>query len=135
MKSYFKEKTKKRSGTSYWIKRLWRTFAPYIRARDNYTCYTCGSTKNPQAGHYIPKSVSRLSLYFDERNVHCQCSHCNLYLKGNPRAYVIELERQYGHGILQEFDAKRFQIEKWTDEDFMEKENYFKCKMALLSQP
>jgi len=39
-------------------KKLWQVFSKYIRARDNYTCVTCGKKgegSGIHAGHYITK--------------------------------------------------------------------------------
>jgi len=69
-----------------WKKEFWKTFALYIKTRDNWTCFTCGARVKGQgahAGHFIPKSVCGLALYFSEDNVKCQCVKCNLLLQGN----------------------------------------------------
>lgn len=68
--SMVKEKTSKLK------KSLWQIFSRYIRHRDNWTCITCGkyaTGAGMHAGHYIPKSVGGIELYFDEENVHAQC--------------------------------------------------------------
>lgn len=55
-----------------------------------------------QNGHYISRVY--LSLRYDERNCHTQCSACNIFKKGNLTVYAIRLEEQYGNGILQLLD-------------------------------
>jgi len=127
---YSKQKQlgKKKKGTKYWIPKLWKVFSAYIRTKDD-RCYTCGSTNNPQAGHYIDKSVTRLSLYFDERNVRRQCLSCNMYKSGNKTVYATKLEQEYGFGILQELEAEKSKVSKWTDEQFQEKYDYYKNKL------
>jgi len=83
-------------------KKLWQVFSKYIRARDNYTCVTCGKKgegSGIHAGHYITKSVGGLSLYFHEQNVHAQCYRCNIHLSGNWTAYREFILRTYGQEV------------------------------------
>ena len=92
---------------SWWKKELWKSFSLYIRNRDNYTCVTCGRVgegSGMHAGHYIPKSVGGLSLYFHEKNVHAQCYHCNINLGGNGRMYERFMLRKYGQATVDELE-------------------------------
>ena len=96
-------------------KKLDELVSQYIRRRDKGICYTCG-VKNPwketDAGHYIKRGCWRLR--FNKRNVHCQCKRCNSHLGGNMDKYAINLERDYGKGILQEFNRlKDMPVKKW----------------------
>src|SRR5574343_407265 len=71
-------------------KDLWKVFSAYIRKRDNNICFTCGRKgegSGMHAGHFVPKSVGGLSLYFHEDNVHAQCYNCNINLGGNKYEY------------------------------------------------
>lgn len=121
-----KQLKKKKLSHSSWIKKLDVVFNRYIRERDNNICYCCGSTTQPQAGHFIPKSVTGLELRYNEKNVHCQCVRCNKWLGGNLSVYSVKLEEQYGYGILQELAFYRKVISKWTDEDFQKKYDHYK---------
>lgn len=97
---------------------LWRVFSEYVRRKEGGKCISCGDVKDfkyQQAGHYIPKSVCGMSLYFDERNVHCQCVRCNKWLHGNLTAYAVALEGMYGDGILQQLEFEKGQIVKNFD--------------------
>ena len=89
-------------------KKAWDTFSYWIRhKRDKGRCYTCGKKNEPKkmnAGHYEHINC----LDFDERNIHCQCVYCNLRLHGNRNIYALHLEKQYGHGILQELDRLKW---------------------------
>ena len=122
----------KKHGSKYWIPKLWKVFSEYIRLKED-RCYTCGSFNNPQAGHYIDKSVTRLSLYFDERNVHRQCVACNMYKSGNKTAYATRLERDYGYGILQQLEEEKTKVTKWTDEDFQKRYDFYKDRLSTIS--
>lgn len=90
-------------------KDLWKVFSEYIRRRDadsfgNTKCFTCGKRdhyKHLDAGHYIPKSVGGVNLYFHEKNVHPQCTACNRFRHGNLHEYALRLQEQYGKDILQ----------------------------------
>jgi hypothetical protein len=88
---------------------LWDTFSKYIRQRDKGVCISCGKVddwKRMDVGHYIPKTKG-LSIYFNERNGNCQCTHCNRFMHGNLDAYALALKRKYGNGILEELDEVR----------------------------
>lgn len=102
-------------------KKVWAVFSKWIRQRDNYTCYTCGKIMKKgdsgcHSGHYVPQSKGN-ALRFDERNVHCQCLSCNSFKRGNLSEYALRLERDYGHGILQEFDSIKNTPKKFTREE------------------
>ena len=128
---YSKQKQlgKKKLSRSSWIKKLDIVFNAYIRQRDNNVCYCCGSTNQPQAGHYKPKSVTGLELRYSEKNCHCQCKKCNHFKSGNLDVYAVKLEQEYGFGILQELDSYVGKVSKWTDEDFQRKYDYYKSKL------
>lgn len=73
-------------------------------------CFTCGSRhhwKSVDAGHYIPKSVGGANLYFEEKNVHVQCTACNRFRHGNLHQYALRLQEKYGQQILVWLEAYR----------------------------
>ena len=101
-------------------KKAWDVFSKFIRQRDKGICISCGKPddwKNTDAGHYIPKTAG-LSIYFDERNVNCQCTGCNRFRHGNLSAYAIALRKKYGPDILEELDAKRRTIVRYSTLDY-----------------
>ena len=117
-------------------KKLWPVFSKWIKLRDNYTCYTCGKVMQKgdpscHAGHYVPQSKGN-RLRFDERNVHCQCLSCNSFKRGNLSEYALNLERDYGPGILQEFDQIKNEQKKFTREELTDMyDDYIKRLEAL----
>jgi len=114
LKAKVKKKSKKKPAVTS-LKTLrdtaWRLFSKIVRTEEGYICYTCGKNLINEkgqchAGHYVPRG--RVSaLRYDRRNVHAQCTVCNLRMSGNLSIYAIKLEAQYGMGILQEFDKAR----------------------------
>ena len=94
------------------VKELDRVFSIYIRRKENNVCFTCGSTKNSQCGHYVSRKY--LSLRWDELNCHCQCSSCNIFKKGNMDEYARKLELKYGFGILQKLAEIKAKTVKYT---------------------
>ncbi len=73
---------------------LWKYFSEYIRKRDKNICFICGrhaEGSGYHAGHFIPKSVGGLALYFHEDNVHGCCYNCNINLGGNLYLYGQKL--------------------------------------------
>ena len=113
-------KKEKKLKTSVLKKQLWIYFSKYIRQRDKGVCISCGKAdewKNTDAGHYVPKTAG-LSLYFDEQNVHSQCTGCNRFRHGNLSQYALALKSRYGEGILEELEKKRTQIKKTTVQEY-----------------
>ena len=106
-------------------KALWKLFSKFIRDRDNYICFTCGKKTTPgQAGHYRTGATCKKYLFYDERNVHCQCYHCNINLSGNWRVYQKKMWDKYGVEIDHEFDILN-QKDGW-DFPYQEKIEYYK---------
>lgn len=112
-------------------KKLWKIFSIRMRKKDAdengmVKCFTCPVIRHwteMQAGHYVAQSLG-LSLVFEERNVHAQCAGCNLYKRGNPSVYAIELRKRYGEGILEELQSLRkegFKYSRWEYEELIEK--------------
>ena len=68
------------------------------------TCVTCGKTilcKNANGGHFCPRSC--YPLRWDERNVHCQCVHCNLYKNGAYIEYSQWFIDKYGKEVYDRY--------------------------------
>ena len=116
-------------------KAFWKVFSEYIRKRDKYVCISCGkqlTKETSDAGHYIPKTAG-LTLYFDERNVHAQCTHCNRFMHGNLAKYALALIRKYGQDILEKLDMKRNLKVRYTDFDYQVLIKEYKKKIKDLT--
>lgn len=100
----------------------------------NVRCYTCPDIKpykEIHAGHYIKRA--RKILKFDERNVRPQCVACNLYRDGNQDVFAVNLEKEYGHGILQEFAKLKWKEKRFTRQELEQLiEHYRECKKTTL---
>ena len=59
-----------------------------------------------------------MSLYFDEKNNNVQCAACNVFKHGNLSAYAVALRKKYGPDILEELDAKRKVVKKYTRSEY-----------------
>ncbi len=121
--------SRKKWSTARWKKELWKYFTLYIKARDKYTCITCGRKvegQNAQGGHYVAKGACGLDYYFSERNVHCQCGNCNLRLEGNRPAYRAFILSQYGADVLSDLESNYHKPCKWSAEVFESKIAYYK---------
>ena len=97
-------------------KKLWRLFSEYIRLRDANEYFngvwfgTCISCNNKilypnthgrwQAGHYLPRSMQYMAVYFNEINVNGQCRKCNRYLEGSKSEYRKGLIKKYGKNTI-----------------------------------
>lgn len=106
-------------------RKLWKVFSEYIRKRDKGICFTCGrhaEGSGYHAGHFVPKSVGGIGLYFNEENVHGQCYNCNINLGGNTFIYGQKL----GNRANELYEMKQ-QIIK--DFDFIGKIDYYKDQL------
>lgn len=116
-----KRKAKKETSASFWRDKAWKEFSKYIRHRDAFICFTCGiklGDKNNtgkilkmgdfHAGHWIEASLLTKynSMNFDTKNIHCQCSHCNLFYEGNKALYAQRLITKYGAKFIEEANIK-----------------------------
>lgn len=114
-------------------KNLWTIFSKFIRTRDNGICISCGKKndwKNTDAGHYIPKTAG-LSIYFDERNVNCQCTYCNRFQHGNLSRYAIALRKKYGETILEELDELRKTTRQISVVEYQELIKHYKKQVSI----
>jgi hypothetical protein len=90
-----------------------KVFNAWIRKRDEgHLCISCGSFNANQAGHYL--SAGHHSVHrFNEKNVHLQCSRCNLYLSGNQISYRINLVKKIGAEQVEILEGTRHNKKKW----------------------
>jgi len=87
------------------MRKAWGLMSEWIRRKDalksgQTVCYTCRKMdhyKNMHCGHLFH---GKLDL--DERNLKCQCPHCNLYLSGNHVLYTLRLVDEIGVEGVQE---------------------------------
>lgn len=103
-------------------KAVWKLFSQNMKQEacksGYFTCCSCGLKKEADlfnAGHY--KHGDNVGTWINRKNVHPQCSSCNLFRSGNLDNYALFLERTYGPGILQELDkAYHSSPQTWTME-------------------
>jgi hypothetical protein len=127
------KRLRKKDTTTRSKKEADKYFSLFIRKRDRGQCYTCGlkrTHKKMQNGHYEPRQ--HLGTRYCEINCHCQCYACNVAKKGNYTVYALNLQRDYGVGILEELNKKRNTITKLTKEDYKEIAKTYKEKYEKL---
>lgn len=110
------------------------TFSLFIRWRDRGVCFTCGKKadiKAMQCGHFVSRSFN--SLRYDERNNHCQCRRCNIFLYGNMSEYAERMVEKYGAGILPELNRKKREVKQFTVPELMKVIEYYKKKLEEIS--
>ena len=128
-KSPLKKKSKVK--ISVLKRKLWEVFSLYIRTRDKFTCFICGRRGEGgaiHAGHFIPKSVGGIALYFHEDNVHACCYHCNINLGGNLYEYGLKL----GKMKCDELYQIKNQINKVDEAWYLTRIEYYKNKIKEL---
>lgn len=120
----------KPKGISKLKKKLDAVFSKYIRARDKHICYTCGLVMEPnrsQNGHFVPRQY--LATRWDEINNHAQCYACNVLYNGQPSAYALRLEKDYGVGIVALLESKRKEVLRLTPDWYEEQIKSFAEKL------
>ena len=115
-------------------RRAWKAFAAYIRQRDPF-CKTCGSPSS-QAGHFFhttdkegTKTLGGNEIWYNEKNVHGQCSRCNLYQSGNQIEYTLFIQKKYGKNAVQELRDLFQTPRKWTIDELLAIEELYKRKL------
>jgi len=75
-------------------------------------CYTCSSIKHwkeLQCGHFVTRTIT--ALRYEPKNTRPQCVSCNLFKQGCPDIFAYNLTKEYGAGILKEFqEARKIQL-------------------------
>ena len=129
-----KRRTRPRN-IAWYKKKLWRIFTKFIKERDQWTCYTCGTVATGWGmggGHFISKGACPPSLYFSEDNVHAQCTNCNLKLEGNHYVYGIKLGKKLADKLIKQ--RLELQGEIWSIEDYQSKIKEYEDKYKKQQQ-
>ena len=83
-----------------------KVFNAYILRRDSDgICYSCGSNKGNQCGHYYSRG-SHPGLALEELNCGRQCTHCNLYKHGALIEFRQGLINRLGEEMVKVLDTK-----------------------------
>ena len=123
--------------------RLDKAVREYVKARDQYTCQTCGIHKDstPLGQLDLSHKISRsnLILRWDERNTISQCRACHLnWGMGITKPMNLGIDRLFGEGTSQLLEnmARQYPISKGTYLDLVEfrlkLEDYYKKKLRLV---
>jgi Bacteriophage Lambda NinG protein len=116
--------------------KLWDAFSLFIRKRDNFTCFTCGKSKEShpdtvfQAGHLF--SQIKTAIQYDERNVHCQCYSCNTKHNTDPDIYREKFIEKYGRELFDRLYEMKNQPCKRSKSDLLILLDYYKQKLTQL---
>jgi len=94
-------------------KKLWALVSQYVRRSNSNLdgfcyCVTCGKAfhwKKLDAGHCI--GGHKNYNFFDERNIHPQCTYCNRFMHGNLVPYFEFMMETYGKTIIDELREYR----------------------------
>lgn len=136
-----------KKGVAYWHKKVWKVYSRYIRMRDyaNQTnpdpykapCFSCGKPYPIagvgclQAGHFITRK--KLSVRYDEKNVHSQCYNCNVNLKGNWDGYYDQMKKVYGQEAIDDLMQKRFDITLYKPYELEQMYDDYMAKLGELT--
>lgn len=114
-------------------KELDRVFSLFIRhfyAKNGFVaCYTCSVVKpikEMQNGHWIPRN--NLATRFSEENCRPQCVACNMFQKGKPDVFAVNLIRD-GVDIVK-LQKSRYTIFKVDFRWYEARIAYYKAKLS-----
>lgn len=98
----------------------WTHFSRYIIKRDGGKCSTCHRSApeyQMNAGHYQPVGLvgSNNMLSWDEKNVHCQCTVCNLQGQGMQETMASYIAQKYGVSQLEDIKSRVKKIDPVKD--------------------
>lgn len=115
-----------------------KVFQKWVRLRDiELKCISCG-TQNPKLWHggHFKKSEIYSGLIFDERNVHKQCSRCNVFLNGNEGEYRIGLVNRYGKEYVEKLEADSIikRNYKYTKDELIQIKNLYNGKIKEIER-
>lgn len=118
--------------------KLWKVLKQVIEIRDGDTCISCGAEglrgHNKHGGHFIPSSSCGGFLRYDLRNVHIQCSTCNLFRGGAGAEYTRALEKKYSTAFVDKVIADK-QVSIKLDVDYIESlTEYYQSLLAMNSK-
>ena len=142
LKSFDKAKTKQMKENvktlSQYEAEAKKVFQKWVRLRDvDLPCISCG-TQNPKLWHggHFKKAEIYSGLIFDERNVHKQCSRCNVFLGGNEGEYRIGLVNRYGNEYVEQLEADSIikRNYKYTKDELIEIKNVYNEKIKAITR-
>lgn len=85
-------------------------------------CISCGRPDQGgrlrNAGHFKSRGANS-GLRYDLRNIHLQCTHCNLYASGNVEGYRQGLLERYGSAIVNYLDTAP-RVRAWTAQELIQ---------------
>jgi len=118
-------------------KKLDQVFSLYIRHKYEkdglVSCYTCSvrkPVKEMQNGHWIPRN--NLATRFDEENCRPQCVGCNMFNKGRPDVFAVNLMNE---GIdIKKLQQSRYKIFKVSSEWYKDKIIYYEDKTRTFTK-
>lgn len=126
-------KKKKEKPQAWYKKELDKVFSQYIRRKYSkdgmVSCYTCSTIKpisEMQNGHWIPRN--NLATRFSEENCRPQCVGCNMFNKGRPDVFAVNLIKE-GIDIVQ-MQQSRYKIFKVDINWYKEKIEYYRSLNA-----
>lgn len=89
-------------------------------------CCTCPLNlhwEKCDAGHFVSRQTS--NLYFDFKNVHCQCRNCNRLLESNHDEYRKFMIQQYGEELTDKYESLKFSESNLTHAKLDELRDFF----------
>jgi len=115
--------------------RCWKLMSEWVRRRDAsfsgmVICFTCDKPlhwKEANAGHF-----QHGKLDFDERNIHCQCVKCNMFLSGKLDSYTMRLIGLHGVEWVEQLRNDAAKHLGYTVEELRTIEKDLKARLILL---
>lgn len=81
-------------------------------------------------GHFVRRG--HMSLRYDERNCHAQCSYCNVFLDGNEAEYFLALEDKLGRSTVDDLMSRKRESVKYSKAWYLEQIEIYSQKVNNL---
>lgn len=117
------------------IPKMDKLWSEYIRARDSYTCCTCGykGTKSEiDCGHLIKRG--KKSVRFDEKNTFAQCKSCNIRHNHWPEYMTRFFIVTYGKKEYEKLIERSKEIKNWKGWELEELYEQTKKRLQALTE-
>jgi hypothetical protein len=105
----------------------------YIRERDGYQCFVCGTVGTRSTidnGHLI--SRRKKAVLFDDLNCHAQCKGCNKLHNYEPHHYTVKWIAEYGPLLYRDIVERSLPLKQWKSHELQELIDTYTRKLAEL---
>lgn len=102
-------------------------------------CVTCGrmgpwsgGLGGMHTGHFLASRCN--SILFEEDNVECQCSHCNVYRGGEPQLFRMWMLAVRGEETVERLERLKHETRHFTREELVDMKIAFRARLKAAEE-